>query len=133
MAVHPATAEVAVTNFPSTQAVTGSLSSAAPAAADIMVGARTTTGTVFTVPAGRIWRGSISLAASISVAGNATCSVSAGAVIHQLPLVGLALVAVSSANTLDNVYISGGAGGQAVTFAAGASGNTAVSAAGILL
>lgn len=136
MANQPAVMEVSICNTP---AVTGVMTGAvtdtesAPIAADIMQGSRTTTGTLFTVPAGRVWRGSISLASSISVAGNASCSVSGAAVIHQLPLVGLALVAVSSANTLDNVYIHGGGSGQAVTFTAGASGNSSASAAGRLL
>lgn len=126
MANQPAVMDVAICN-------TVTATDAAPATADILGGVRTTTGTIFTVPAGRIWCGSISLAASISVAGNATCSVSGAAMIHQLPLVGLALVAVASANTLDNVYINGGGSGQAVTFTAGASGNSSVSAAGRLL
>lgn len=126
MATYPAAMDVAICNTPMMMHMP-------PDPADIMFASRTTTGTLFTVPAGRIWKGSVSLAASISVAGNATCSVSAGAAIHQLPLVGLALVAVSSANTVSDVYISGGASGQAVTFTAGTNGNTAASAAGVLL
>lgn len=138
MAINPATADVAITNWPSVQAVSGTVASAevesAPSSEDILFGSRTTTGTLFTVPAGRVWRGSISLAGAISVAGNATCSVSIPAgTLHSLPVTGLALTALASANTLDNVYIHGGVGGVAVTFNAGATGSTAGSATGRLL
>lgn len=131
MVAYPAALEVAVCNLPANQSV----SESPPASGDILFGSRATTGTLFTVPAGRVWKGSISLSASIGVAGNAACSVSAatGGLIHQLPLNGLALVVASNANTLDNVYIHGGAGGNVVTFTAGAAGSTAASASGRLL
>lgn len=140
MAVSPATADVAITNWPAVQVVGGVLTTSGelvetpPESGDILFGSRTTTGTLFTVPANRVWRGSISLAGAISVAGNATMSVSVPAgVVHTLPLTGLALAALANANTLDNVYIHGGASGVAVTFTAGATGATAASAAGRLL
>lgn len=139
MASSPATADVAITNWPAVQAVVGTISSAtevesAPAASDILFASKSSSGTLFTVPANRVWRGSISLAGAISVAGNGTCSVSIPAgTIHNLPLTGLALTALASANTLDNVYIHGGGSGVAVTFNAGATGATSASVAGRLL
>lgn len=112
---------------------------APPSSADIRAGALSANGTLLTVPAGRIWRGSISLSASITVAGNASCSVSvsgAGAiptgVVHQVACQGLALTALSNSNTISDVYIYGGSAGATVSFAAGA-GSTFGQATGILL
>lgn len=146
------TSTVAVSNFPATQPVSGSVSvsgtvavssvpaSSAPASSDIKGGSATATGTLFTVPAGRVFRGSASLSASISVAGNCQPSISVTGtgvvptgVVHQIGVTGLALSVAANANTIDNLYIYGGSSGATVTFNAGASGQSAGQVVGILL
>lgn len=139
---------VSVSNFPSTQnvAITGQpvgVTETAPAAADIRNGALTATGTLFTVPAGRTFRGSVSLSSTITVAGNGGCSVASAntgggsgattGTVHQLALQGLALTVAAVANTTTDVYIYGGTNGATVTFTQGAAGTQAAQANGRLL
>lgn len=117
------------------------VSTSIPATADIAGVNRTTTGTLYTVPAGRTFQGSLSLACSISVAGSTNPSISiAGAdiappagTIFQIVNTGLALAVATSANTLNDVYIYGGSAGCVVTFNAGADGSSSGQIAGRLL
>lgn len=110
-----------------------------PVVGDCLFGSRTSTGTVLTVPAGRFWHGSVSLSANITIAGNASCSVSVASTggsngtIHALQCQGLALTALSSANTLSDVWLSGGTSGATVTFTSGAAGSSSGQASGVLL
>lgn len=160
MVAHPAAMEVAVcsmpamagtvgvSNWPTTQnvAITGQpvlIKESPPAAADIRSGAATATGTLLTVPAGRVWRGSMSLSASVTVAGNGSCSISSAntgggtgattGTLHQIALNGLALTVAANSNTISDVYVYGGTNGATVTFTQGAAGNTMGQANGILL
>lgn len=127
---------VAVSNLPSTQPVSGTVSTmpSIPASTDIVRGSASATGTLYTVPAGRTFCGSVSLSACVAVAGTSQPSVSTSAgVIHQITINGLALVSVASANTISDVYIFGGASGTAVNFTAGAAGTSTGQIAGRLL
>lgn len=139
---------VSVSNLPPTQAVTGSVSitgpvtvtgtvtalAPIPASIDVVRGSLAATGTLFTVPAGRMFKGSVSISACVAVAGASqpTVSTTAGT-IHSVTLNGLALSSISTANTISDVYIWGGASGTAVTFTQGASGTSTGQIAGILL
>ncbi len=123
-------APVVIASDQSAVPVSGTLSStpSIPATADIVGASRTTTGTLYTVPAGRTFYGQVSLSCSVSVLGSSqpTISVAAGGTptgtIHQIICSGLALTTVANSNTIGNVYINGGAGGVAVTFTQGATG-----------
>jgi hypothetical protein len=112
----------------------------APASADIVGAQKTSTGTLYTVPAGRVFRGSLEVSCSISVAGNAqpVISVSGTGVtptgnLLQCEAVGLALTTVANSSTISNVYIHGGTSGATVTFTAAASGSSSGSITGRLL
>lgn len=121
--------------------VSGTTSStiAIPATADIVGASRTTTGTLYTVPAGRTFYGQVSLSCSISVAGSSqpVIAVSAGGTptgtIHQIVAQGLALVAVTNSNTIGNVYVNGGGAGVNITFTQGATGLSSGQICGRLL
>lgn len=113
---------------------------AVPASTDLVGASRSTTGVLVTIPAGRIFEGSVSLSASVSVLGNSqpTISISGtGALpsgtIHSIIVVGLALTALCNSNTQSNVFIFGGTGGAAVTFTQGASGTSTGQITGRLL
>lgn len=116
------------------------VTSGVPDPADIVGASRTSTGTLYTVPAGRTFKGSLSLSCSISVAGNNQPSISVSGAsaapsgtIHQIIAIGLALTAVTNSNSMGDVYIYGGSGGATVTFTAGASGTSTGQIAGRLL
>ncbi len=125
--------------------ISGTVGPAIPASADIVGTSRNTTGTLYTVPAGRTFFGSLSLSCSISVAGanNPTMSVAnsgggsgiapAAGTIMQINNTGLALVSVANSNTLSDSYIYGGTNGCVITFTAGATGNSSGQIAGRLL
>jgi hypothetical protein len=122
--------DVVVTNFPN-DTITVST---------ILGGARTTTGTLITVPAGRVFMGSCEVSCSIAVAGNSqpTISVSGSGVSPSGELLrveanGIALSTVTNSSQLGLVYIHGGDGGATVTFTAGASGLSSGSITGRLL
>lgn len=150
-ATQPVSGAIGVNNFPATQPVSGSVSvsnfpatqvvaPAVPASSDIRGASASATGTLVTIPAGRTFRGSVSLSCSVSVAGNnqPTISVSGTGVvpsgtIHQITAAGLALSTITNSNTLDDVYIYGGSAGATVTFTAGANGQSMGQIAGILL
>ena len=105
-----------------------------PASGDIVRASLDATGTLYTVPAGRTFKGSVSLSACVAVAGTSQPSISiAAGTIHKLTINGLALSSVASAGTISDVYIYGGASGTAVTFTQGAAGTSTGSMAGILL
>lgn len=116
---------------------------AAPASGDIRTGAATSTGTLFSVPAGRIWKGSLSLSSSVTVAGNGSCSISSAdtgggsgattGTLHQISCQGLALTVASNSNTISDVHVYGGTNGATVSFTQGAAGTTMGQANGILL
>lgn len=113
---------------------------AVPASTDLVGASRTTTGTLVTVPANRVFFGSLSLSASISLAGNDQPSISVSGtgalpagILHQIVVTGLALTALASSNTIGNVYIFGGSAGATVTFTAGATGVSTGQIAGRLL
>lgn len=114
-----------------------------PASSDLRAGSANATGTLITIPAGRTFFGSISLAASVSVLGNGNPSVSSAntgggtgattGTLHQIVVAGLALSAAANGNTIDNVYIYGGTNGATVTFTQGASGQSCGQISGRLL
>lgn len=129
-----------VGNFPAVQSISGSVNvsnfpaASIPASGDVVSASRDTTGTMYTVPAGRMFSGSISLSGCIAVAGLCQPSVGIpGTTLHKITINGLALVSVSSANTIGDVYIWGGASGTAVTFTAGANGTSTGQISGRLL
>jgi hypothetical protein len=132
----PVSGTVGINNFPPVQAVTGSVSVTAPipAPGDVVSASRDTTGVMYTVPAGRMFKGSASLAACVAVAGVSQPSISTtSGTIHKITINGLALTSVASANTINDVYIWGGASGTAVTFTAGAAGTSTGQISGVLL
>lgn len=138
-----ATTNTVIVNQGTSPWVTSSATTpSAPSASDIIGASRTTTGTLVTIPANRVFYGQVSLSGSISVAGNCQPTISVSAVgsgvspigtIHQIGVTGLALVAVANANTMGNVYIHGGTAGATVTFTAGSSGNSSGQITGRLL
>ena len=135
-ATQPVSGTVAVSNFPATQAVTGTVTvnDSIPIAADIVRGSLLATGTLYTVPANRTFRGSVSLSSCVAVAGVSQPSIAVPAgIIHQLTVNGLALTSVANSDTLSDVYIAGGASGVVVTFTQGASGTSAGHISGRLL
>lgn len=105
-----------------------------PLVSEIVGASRDTTGTLYTVPAGRVFRGSLSLSACVAVAGTSQPTIGIpGVVLHKITINGLALSSVASANTISDVYIHGGAGGVAVTFTQGAAGTSTGQITGRLL
>lgn len=144
-----------VSNFPATQPVSIAApvtvnqgtspwivtnSVAVPASTDLVGASRTTTGTLVTIPANRVFMGSLSLSASVSLAGNSQPNISAAGTgvaptgtLHQIIAVGLALTTVATSNTIGNVYIFGGSAGATVTFTQGATGVSTGQIAGRLL
>lgn len=89
-----------------------------PSAGDIRCGARTTTGTILTIPAGRTFTANIQISASVSVAATATTSVSVvgggtgqepatGTVLCRLAIVGLALTTVADTATQEILIVAG--------------------------
>lgn len=144
MATNPATADVAITNWPSVQAVSGSLFTVPPAPdpSDLLRGAVSATGTLITVPAGRIWYGNLTLSCSVAVAGTSNPKISsanAGAGSDAttgdlLQITSSGLLAAASGNSNSAfAYIYGGTAGATVTFTAGAAGVSFGQANGILL
>lgn len=159
----PAVQTVAVNNFPATQPVSGTVIAEQgsppwlvtldiastgtipfdipePNSTDILGSSRTTTGTLITVPTGRVFCGSTSLSCSTAAAGanNPTISVSgADAVptgtIHQIMNTGLATMPACNANTQNNVFIYGGSAGATVTFTVGATGTSSGSIIGRIM
>lgn len=116
--------DVVVTNFPASTV----------AAADIVSGSRTSTGTLYTVPAGRVFSGSVALSACVAVAGSSQPTISTtDGEIHRVVLNGLALSSISIANSINDVYVNGGVSGKAVTFTQGASGTSTGQISGRLL
>lgn len=147
IALAPSGSAVSVTNFPANYPVTQvttpwvtTSTPSIPAPSDIVGASRTTTGTLYTVPAGRTFSGSVSLSTSIAVAGNsqptiavAGTGVSPTGTIHQIHAVGLALTTVANSNTQNNVMIFGGTSGATVSFTQGASGVSSGQITGRLL
>lgn len=118
--------DVIVTNPPADQVVHES----PPALSDILRASRTTTGTLITVPSGRVFRGSAEVSCSIAVAGNSQPFITDGVnEIIRCEAVGLALTTVTNSASISDVYIAGPA---TVTFTAGA-GSSSGSIAGRLL
>lgn len=119
---------VHVTNFPT------AAPEVPPVSGDVVRGSATATGTLYTVPAGRVFRGSLALSACVAVAGVSQPSISTSdGVLHQITINGLALSSVANSNTITDVYIHGGAGGKAVTFTQGAAGTSTGQISGRLL
>lgn len=114
-----------------------------PSAADIRSGGLTATGTLFTVPANRVFKGSLTVSASISVAGTCSPVISSAntgggsgattGTLHQITVAGLALSVAAAANTITDVYVHGGTNGATITFTQGASGQSTGQVAGRLL
>lgn len=113
-----------------------------PIPADIVYGSRTTTGTMYTVPAGRTWMGAVSLSCSVTIAGSSTPSISVtgtgispptGTVLHQIIASGLTLATTANANSLPNIFVYGGTSGAAVVFTQAASGSSTGQISGRLL
>lgn len=113
-----------------------------PPYTDIIGESRTnSTGTLTTIPIGRVFFGHVALSACIAGAGNCnpTISVTPGTgvapsgIILQIQCTGLANLTTANSNMIGNVYIHGGQVGAVVTFTAGAAGNTSGQIVGRLL
>lgn len=113
-----------------------------PSEGDILCSTRTTTGTIITIPAGRVWSGNLVISASVTALATATPRVStsgtnvepaSGTIIHQLSISGLAaLVATDSATT--EVVVRAPAGNSVtLEFNTGGATSASVSATGFLL
>jgi len=110
-------------------------------AGDHLANTRSTTGTIITVPAGRYYSGTISMSATVAVAGasnpvvvvNGTdAAPAAGTVLCRLNLAGLALSTISDTiSTEFQVYASGG-NDITLDFTAGANGTSSASVNGFV-
>lgn len=143
-AIQPVSGTVSVTQPVSvTQGTTPWITSSSmtvPTSTDLVGASRTTTGTLVTIPATRVFMGSLSLSNSVSVLGNSqpTIATSGAGVLplgtlHQIIATGLALTTITNSNTIDNVFIYGGSAGATVTFTQGAAGTSTGQIAGRLL
>lgn len=114
-----------------------------PSPGDIRCSTRTATGTIITVPAGRVFCGDIYIAASISVAGTGTPRVTvngggtgvepaASTIIHQLSMTGLALSTVAQAGKIEIVCRAGDAD-MTLDFNTGGASSASVTINGFLL
>lgn len=143
-ATQPVSGSVSVSNFPATQAVSGTVtanqgtspwvtSTSTPATSDIVGAYRGATGTLYTVPAGRTFYGSLSLVCEITgVAGASSPTLTiagAGAIpsglVHACFVGGLTTNSMANSSTLNNVYIYGGSAGATITFTQGVNGTSA--------
>lgn len=149
---------VAVSNFPATQAVTGTfwqttqpvsgtVNISYPVPASIVGGSATTNGaTIITVPAGRTWRGSVSVSASNGSAAAFSASVvtsgtgvspTAGTALIGAcgSFIGLPLTAASAApgNAVSDVYVSAPVGNSVSLVLNTTASNTIATANGTLL
>lgn len=136
----PVTVVTGDVNISDPVTVTGTTQETVPDPADIVGASRTATGTLVVIPAGRTFRGSLSLSASVPLAGTGSPTISvtgAGAVptgtIYQIISSGLALSATATSGDLADVYIYGGSAGATVTFTQGASGSSSGQISGRLL
>lgn len=107
----------------------------------ILNGARSTTGTILTVPAGMQWSGDVYLTASVSVAGTCAPQVTvsgadavpaSGSIVHQLSVTGLALTTVGDSGMTEVIVRAPEGNSVNLVFTAGASGSSTVTANGVL-
>lgn len=114
-----------------------------PSPGDIRCSTRTITGTMVTIPAGRVFCGDIFIAAAISVAGTATPRVAingggtgvepaAATIIHQLSMTGLALSTVTESGMIEIVCRAGDADAT-LDFNTGGASSATVTINGFLL
>lgn len=102
-----------------------------PVPGDILRGHAAATGTLITVPAGRAWKGSLSLTANVTLAGNATCFITVGGVnVLGCACQGLALSTICNSASISGLYLPAG---SVVGFVAGGAGISYGSAVGVLL
>ncbi len=105
--------------------------SGAPSASEILSNTLATTGTLVTVPAGRWYTGTISMSATVAVAGasnpvvtvNGTnAAPAAGTVVARLNLAGLALSTISGTTATDIIAKAPSSNAITIDFTAGANG-----------
>lgn len=122
--------------------ISPSLIQAAPPLTSILCNTVAATGTVITVPAGRWYTGTISLSASVAVAGasnpvvtvnGAGAGPASGSVVARLNVAGLALTTVTSSNTVDVLVGAPNANAVTLDFTAGANGVSSATINGFLL
>jgi hypothetical protein len=112
-----------------------------PNASEILCNTRTTTGTLVTVPAGKWYTGSLSISATVAVAGasnpvvtvNGTnAAPAAGTVVGRLNLAGLALSTISDAVDTEVIVLAPSGNDVTIDFTAGANGTSSATLNGFI-
>lgn len=102
---------------------------------------RTTSGTLFTIPAGKTLSASCVLSGSITLAGNCNPRVTVagtnaeppnGSTVHQLMLTGLALTTASNSSTVDLIVRAPAGNNVTLEFSAGDVGQSSVTLNGFI-
>ncbi len=113
----------------------------APSSAEIACGTTAGTGTIITVPAGKWYTGTISMSATVAVAGTSIPTVTvngtgsapgAGTVVARLNLSGLALTTISDPITTDVIAKAPAGNSITLDFTAGASGTSSATINGFI-